>query len=144
MRHLLIVCALVGASVLGGCQTRQVERADKKATGHGEGKAQTARAPRPVGSTPKSVFEPGATKKIQQALNDKGYSTGVTGKMDDETRKSIEKFQKEKKVAATGLPDTETVRKLGLDPDEVFKTGSRHKKDDEAHENSSKKTDEGR
>jgi peptidoglycan hydrolase-like protein with peptidoglycan-binding domain len=140
MRHLW----LVGALLVGGCQTREVERADKKATGRGEGAARTARAPRPVGSTPKSVFEPGATERIQRALSDKGYDTPATGKMDDRTRKNLEAFQKEKKVAATGLPDIETLRKLGLEPDEVFQPGSRKKKDDATHEGTKKNSDEGR
>ena len=75
----------------------------------------------PVGPTPSSVLEPGAPKKIQKALAQKGYAVRATGRVDDDTRKALERFQRDEKMAATGLPDLETLRQLGLDPKDLYR-----------------------
>ena len=37
------------------------------------------------------------------------------------TRGGIQKFQKAQDLPATGVPDAETVKRLGLDPDKTFR-----------------------
>jgi hypothetical protein len=84
-------------------------------------------APRPLGTTPSSILRGGAMADIQGKLG-----VAKSGQLDDGTRNALRKFQRGQELAETGLPDIETVRKLGLDPDDVFQTGSRHAKDDTA------------
>jgi peptidoglycan hydrolase-like protein with peptidoglycan-binding domain len=78
-------------------------------------------------SMPRSMFEAGATKKIQQKLFERGYAVKVTGTLDDQTRNALIKLQSAKGLPRTGMPDKETLRRLGLDPDEVFKQSSKGK-----------------
>ena len=39
-------------------------------------------------------------------------------------RDSIRRFQRAEDLPATGVPDRETVERLGLDPDETFRRGT--------------------
>ncbi len=83
-----------------------------------------ASAARPVGTSPKSIFEPGAIEKIQSRLNTRGYSIKENGQLDDATRDALIKFQRGEKLAATGMPDAETLRRLKVDPDSIMRKGS--------------------
>lgn len=75
----------------------------------------------PVGPSPSSVLQKGAEKQIQQALREKGYSVPESGRIDAATRKALTKFQKDQKLAATGLPDLRTLQLLGLDPTKLYR-----------------------
>jgi hypothetical protein len=130
MRRLLLLAIL-----FAGCfhaRETQSTTANKESTDE-QDKGKQVAAPRPVGTTPSSILHAGAMNDLQGKL-------GVprSGELDDRTRKALEKFQREHDLAATGLPDIETVRTLGLDPDDVFRTGSRHKKDDTAKRDQAK------
>jgi len=69
------------------------------------------------------MVEPGAMKKIQEKLADTDLlkRDDVSGKLDEPTRRALRRFQDGKDLPATGVPDDETVRKLGLDPKDVFR-----------------------
>ena len=75
----------------------------------------------PVGPTPSRVLQKGAAKKIQVALDKKGYSVRKTGHLDADTHNALEKFQKDQKMAATCLPDLGTLKLLGLHPKDVYR-----------------------
>jgi hypothetical protein len=75
----------------------------------------------PVGPTPSSVLQKGAAKKIQRALDQKGYSVHQSGHIDGDTRKALEKFQRDQKMAATGIPDLKTLELLGLEPTDIYR-----------------------
>jgi peptidoglycan hydrolase-like protein with peptidoglycan-binding domain len=66
------------------------------------------------------MFKPEGLKKLQVALSAKSMSVDETGNLDAKTQESLRAFQKDKGMPPTGLPDYETLRKLGLTPDEVF------------------------
>ncbi|MDP2274999.1 MAG: peptidoglycan-binding protein [Archangium sp.] len=83
-----------------------------------------AEAGRPELSTSAdALMNPEGPRLIQDALAQRGYLAAdhKTGKLDPETSAALRKFQGEEEVARTGFPDRETVRKLGLSIEKVFK-----------------------
>jgi peptidoglycan hydrolase-like protein with peptidoglycan-binding domain len=59
-----------------------------------------------------------AVKKIQQSLNDQGYSAGpVDGIIGEKTRGALSEFQQAEGMQATGEVDRQTIDALGLDPE---------------------------
>jgi hypothetical protein len=72
----------------------------------------------PVAESPQDLFEPGAEQEIRNKLAAGGY-------LEDRNTKSLEgglrKLQAAKDLPVTGLPDHETIRRLGLDPNKIFR-----------------------
>ena len=72
------------------------------------------------GARPGTASKPGTqnadeTKKVQMALQNKGFYAGpVDGVMNEKTRESIRAFQKSKNLNVTGNIDDNTARELGL------------------------------
>ncbi|MFL5260842.1 MAG: peptidoglycan-binding domain-containing protein [Anaeromyxobacteraceae bacterium] len=82
-----------------------------------------ARAGRPtVAASPEGLMNPGAIRRIQAALRTKGYLEAESGDLDDPTAAALRRFQADEGIAATGAPDRETLRRLGVDPNEVYRT----------------------
>lgn len=53
--------------------------------------------------------------RIQLALNSRGYcNCTVDGKFNQKTQLAVKAFQKDNGLRVTGLPDTETLNKLGV------------------------------
>jgi len=80
----------------------------------------------PLAASPGGVLVPGAVERIQQALAARGYldlRAAKRGQIDDATASAIRKLQSDQGIARTGFPDHETVRRLGLDPDRLFRRG---------------------
>ena len=77
----------------------------------------------PVTMSPAGQLSDGAVKKIQDRLVAKDFldADQKSGELDERTSEGLRKFQKSRDLAATGTPDEETVRKLGLDPDQIFR-----------------------
>lgn len=77
----------------------------------------------PVSSSPAGQLEDGAVKKIQDRLVAKDFlkPDQESGELDERTTEGLRKFQKSRDLASTGTPDQETIRKLGLDPNEIFR-----------------------
>jgi hypothetical protein len=75
----------------------------------------------PVPLTPAAALERGQLQEIQRRLADrKLLGQHEDGNLDQPTREALRRLQKAEDLPETGLPDHETVRKLGLDPDRVF------------------------
>lgn len=107
---------------------------------------------RPVRTTPGGMLDPKSMHALQSALNQHGVKTPMSGQLDDETQASLEKFQKREKMAATGMPDYDTLRKLGLNPKTIYLGGTKRAdsridrktgapKGDEAAKNDSSQSD---
>jgi len=78
----------------------------------------------PLADAPEALFVPGAIEQLQKRLAERGYldlSAARPGRLDSTTTAAIRKFQSDQGLARTGTPDRETVRRLGLDPDKVFR-----------------------
>lgn len=81
----------------------------------------------PLAAAPGGLFAPGGIEKLQKALVDRGYldaKDAASGRIDEATSAAVRKFQGDQGLARTGNPDHETVRKLGLDPDQLFRKSS--------------------
>jgi hypothetical protein len=123
--------ALVAALAAGCSHTETVKRPPDSENSASAG---TATAPKkgavsrenvreggaPVPITPEGNLAPGQLKKVQDRLVQRGFLQDRSGALDDATRAAIKKLQKSQDLPETGLPDQETVKRLGLDPDQVF------------------------
>jgi hypothetical protein len=77
----------------------------------------------PVPNTAAGLLSPGADDKIREKLSERGF-TGGGDKNKVSTEEALRRFQRDKELPATGMPDHATVRALGLDPDDVFRRAS--------------------
>ncbi len=85
----------------------------------------------PLAASPGGLFVPGGVEKVQRALAGRGYldlPEARAGDLDEPTSAAVRRFQAEQGIARTGNPDHETVRRLGLDPDAIFRKGSSAKR----------------
>jgi hypothetical protein len=73
----------------------------------------------PVTTSPAGLLAPGADDKIRDKLAAAGFA--ADGKS---TKEALRRFQKANDLPATGSPDHETVKKLGLNPDEIFRAAT--------------------
>jgi peptidoglycan hydrolase-like protein with peptidoglycan-binding domain len=73
----------------------------------------------PVASSPEALLAPGGEKDIRDKLAGGGYLK--TGDEEQSTQAALRKFQKEHDLPETGIPDHQTVKALGLDPNRIFK-----------------------
>jgi hypothetical protein len=91
-----------------------------------------ARAPEkpgrpPLAASPGALFVPGGVEQVQKALASRGYldlGEVEKGKIDAATSAAVRRFQSDEGIARTGNPDHETVRRLGLDADALFRKSS--------------------
>jgi hypothetical protein len=111
------------------CQTRRVAstgETDREAppTAGEErsgARARTDDAGPPVPATPDGLLAPGGARRVQEALVARGHlGAARSDEIDDATSAALRRLQREEGLAATGFPDRETLRRLGLDPAEVY------------------------
>jgi Domain of Unknown Function (DUF748)/Putative peptidoglycan binding domain len=78
----------------------------------------------PLADAPDELFLPGAVERIQEALAARGYlerGAALRGRIDSATMVAIRKLQSDQDLARTGVPDHETLRRLGLDFDALVR-----------------------
>lgn len=87
--------------------------------------------PVPIASSPERLLQPGAVTSIRDKLEANGYvrEPGSGDDLDGSTRDAIRAFQRDRDLPATGVPDDETIRKLGLDPARVFRNSDSTRRD---------------
>ena len=73
----------------------------------------------PVSTSPAGLLAPGADDKIRDKLAAAGFA--ADGKS---TKEAMRRFQQANDLPATGSPDHETVKKLGLDPNDIFRAAT--------------------
>jgi peptidoglycan hydrolase-like protein with peptidoglycan-binding domain len=78
----------------------------------------------PVATAPAGLLAPGAEVKIRDRLAAQGYVPDDAKRSDAAMKEGIRRFQRAHDLPATGIPDHETVKDLGLDPDQIFRQGS--------------------
>lgn len=72
-------------------------------------------------ASPEGLLTGGTVGRIQAALADRGYlARHRSGELDDATRAALRKFQADEGLAATGMPDRETLSRLGLSPEASY------------------------
>jgi hypothetical protein len=74
----------------------------------------------PIATAPEGLLKPGAEDKIREKLKAGGFLEGDDGSVNS----GLVRFQRKHDLPATGAPDAETLRKLGLDPDQLLRKSS--------------------
>ena len=128
MKLAMLCLALLGTSCVGG-DAPIAPQAPKPAaplpgtSAKPEAERQAAAPGRPqLASSPEGLMLPGGVLLIQQALTKRGYLHAAdSGALDDETSVGLRNFQSDEKLARTGAPDRETLRRLGVLEDKVFR-----------------------
>lgn len=130
MRHLLAVLAGVGLICLVACSHAEtVAPANAPNPPDAPTRLPSPKAVTPptdpghpeLAGSPAQLMAPGSSDAIAQALRKRGFLAA-----DDSSSKGLEKalrgFQDSQGLAATGFPDHETLKKLGIDPRTVDTT----------------------
>jgi hypothetical protein len=73
----------------------------------------------PVSTSPAGLLAPGADDKVRDKLAAAGYAADGRS-----TQEALRRFQKANDLPATGVADHETVKKLGLDPAQIFRAAA--------------------
>ncbi|HET6280431.1 MAG TPA: peptidoglycan-binding domain-containing protein [Polyangia bacterium] len=90
-------------------------------THHGATSDQKTEHGVPIATSPAGLLKAGAEKKIQEKLASDGLlKSEKRGELDEPTRDALRHFQDSHDLPATGFPDHETIRRLGLNPDDLF------------------------
>jgi peptidoglycan hydrolase-like protein with peptidoglycan-binding domain len=78
----------------------------------------------PVPATPDALVTDEGVADVRTALARKGYLPAAAsgGKLDGATAAALRRFQQDEGLASTGFPDRETLRHLGLEPRNVYRT----------------------
>ena len=122
----VLALALVGCAHAKTTEPAEPETAEKPSS--------TERAPRtgklrvaptgaqpkttPLAKAPEGLLTPGAEQKIHDKLSAGGF---MKEDANDSTEAALRRFQAAHDLPATGVPDHETVRRLGLNPDDLFR-----------------------
>jgi len=115
--------SLVGGLLLAaGCHAHQVQA--KQNTMEAPPQQPQVSSARPVRTTPGGMLDPKAMHQIQSSLSRHGASAPSSGQLDDETQEALRKFQRNQHIAETGMPDYDTLRRLGLDPKSIYVGGA--------------------
>ena len=110
---------------LAGCHAREVARDDQSMAG--PPRQEEVSSERPVRTTPGGMLDGQSMRKIQRALAAKGERVRETGKLDGTTKAALRRFQRGQDQPATGLPDYDTIRRLGLDVKEIYLGGTQRR-----------------
>lgn len=120
MKRLPLILLLAACSHSRTTSDSPKAAAEKKAEGTDE-KPKASATTHATSTTTKEMFKKDGLKKLQSALANKGNANvKETGVLDARTQTALKAYQKQEGIAETGMPDYEVVRRLGLEPDEVF------------------------
>ena len=72
----------------------------------------------PLAQAPEGLLTPGAEQKIRDKLSAGGF---MKEDANPSTEVALRRFQAAHDLPSTGVPDHETVRRLGLNPDDLFR-----------------------
>jgi hypothetical protein len=116
---------IVALALAAGCRHAQKTQAPAPEQAPGAGRAEgiPARKGRPaVPATPRALLGEKDLAEVQKALAGRGLlGEHRDGQLDAPTTQALEKFQRREGLAATGFPDRATVRRLGLDPERMYR-----------------------
>lgn len=104
------------------------EHARGKEEQGGTGKATPTRVPARAGhpavaASPEELMKPGSARRIQEALRARGLlREPASDELDPATSAALRRFQAREDLAQTGAPDRETLQRLGVDPQEVYRS----------------------
>ncbi|HYG67597.1 MAG TPA: peptidoglycan-binding domain-containing protein [Anaeromyxobacteraceae bacterium] len=97
-----------------GARPEAPDEAAEKGVGAEPGRPQAPAAP-------EGLLTDGTIGALQRALADRGLLRGHRrGELDEPTSAALRRFQEREGLAATGLPDRETLARLGIDPEKAY------------------------
>jgi hypothetical protein len=122
--------ALLAAAVACG----RVRKVDKPDEGEAQAPPRTEAPDRPaekgvppeegrprVPAGPEALLAEGSVGRIQEALAGRGLlGKHRRGELDEPTSAALRRFQESEGLAQTGFPDRETLRRLGIDPEDAY------------------------
>jgi peptidoglycan hydrolase-like protein with peptidoglycan-binding domain len=119
----LVAVLLATAACTRTKQVREEEKPEEKAPDaqrRGAG-IPAERGRPPVPAAPQGLLEKGVVARIQRALADRGLlKHHREGELDPPTTAAIRRLQTQDGLAATGFPDRETLKNLGIDPEHAY------------------------
>ena len=123
--------AFFALALVGCAHAKTIEPAEPEAT---EKPSSTERVPRtgklrvaptgeqpkttPLAQAPEGLLMPGAEQKIRDKLSAGGF---MKEDANASTGAALRRFQAAHDLPSTGVPDHETVRRLGLNPEDLFR-----------------------
>lgn len=124
------IALAAAAALVVGCAGGRAERREEGADGGpDQSKAQKQEGVKPspdaprVPATPEALLGEEAVRDVQRALVDrKLLGAHREGDLDAPTSAAVRKFQEEQGLAATGMPDRETLRALGVSAEQAYGT----------------------
>jgi peptidoglycan hydrolase-like protein with peptidoglycan-binding domain len=127
MRRLSLSLVLVlGVLILAaGCHAHQVSQ--DRETLKSPPKQEEVSSERPVRTTPGAMLDAQSMRDIQRALARRGERVSESGKLDEQTQAALRHFQHKQAQPATGMPDFDTLRRLGLDPKKIYVEGAKRR-----------------
>ena len=128
MRRILALLAFA----IAGCHAHHV--ANDRESMKSPPKREEVSSARPVRTTPGGMLDPRSMRRIQQALHRHGEAVSESGQLDDATQAALKRFQRKQQQPATGLPDYDTLRRLGLDPKEIYLGGAARRQASRKHD----------
>jgi hypothetical protein len=69
--------------------------------------------------SPVGLRKPGGTEKLEVALNKAGFLQEPSAANEGDVRQALIRFQAKHELAKTGFADHETLRQLGLNPNDI-------------------------
>lgn len=114
---LVALLALPTCTAFPGCHAHTVQ--SKQTTLETPPKEPQVASERPVRTTPGGMLDPKAMHEVQAALGRHGEKAPSSGQLDEETQAALRRFQGKEQIAKTGMPDFDTLRRLGLDPKKI-------------------------
>ena len=117
-----VVLALPLLMLVAGCHAHQV--AGKQTTLETPPNEPQVSSQRPVRTTPGGMLDPKSMHAIQSALDKHGIQAPQSGELDEQTQAALRRFQAREHMAKTGMPDYDTLRRLGLDPRTIYLGGT--------------------
>jgi peptidoglycan hydrolase-like protein with peptidoglycan-binding domain len=78
----------------------------------------------PLGVSPAALLKPGAVADVQRQLIHVGAlpAEHTSGELDATTQQALARYQRQNNLPATGALDNTTVKQLGLNPENIFKS----------------------
>ncbi len=113
------------ALLLAGCHAHTTQGRNQAQPEAPPGEEQ--KTARPVRTTPHAMLDAQAMRRVQEALARHGERVEATGELDAQTERALRAFQRREDMPPTGLPDYDTLDKLGLDAKQIFLGGTARK-----------------
>ncbi len=133
MRRAIVIAGLALAACAHTNQPTNPKQEEQKAADETRAQGKTPRkTPKTesgiqLASSPTDALTHDGLISVEKALVVRGYLDRQRPAFDERVKDAMAKFQKQEGLPSTGAPDRETIRRLGLHTEDVFKDEHRGK-----------------